>query len=436
MTLRDSYAAFLASPSTGALASHATLHYITTLTSITDATPIIRHLAAQEKLLKKTKQTVLDAVEGSHALSIDVDTTIEFQNGGGAYLPGLDDNFVADRTVTFPMVRASKQERERLCVCVSQNSVANTIQIHTVHFDATGKITQMRLFWDQGALLKQIDVIGARSRNWPIRDSTEQSRLIASSSAAAAAAVGEGGGAGELEVSSRRSTASRGADDVSIASRSRASTNNAMNDPHASLSLFQNRSIDDNDDTHSAQPAAPRAQSAKPPPREYSELFVGESSASPSPSPHKIPTKSGGGKNFKASRLFDQGDEDEATTAKGPSVKTNPKKYEHFTFGDNDDVDTPKPRNTARPETKAKSQPNWDFEDFATPAKTKTKTQPQAVRHFGWSDDEVGLPSTPFSLSLSQRFWTSLLTRLAVGGSLTCSPPGGPQSAPRCRSAL
>jgi hypothetical protein len=110
MTLRDSYAAFLASPSTGALASHATLHYITTLTSITDATPIIRHLAAQDKLLKKTKQTVLDAVEGSHALSVDVDTTIEFQNGGGAYLPGLDDNFVADRTVTFPMVRAEAEE--------------------------------------------------------------------------------------------------------------------------------------------------------------------------------------------------------------------------------------------------------------------------------------------------------------------------------------
>jgi hypothetical protein len=276
-------------------------------------------------------------------------------------------------------------------------------QIHTVHFDAAGKITQMRLSWDQGALLKQIDVIGARSRNWPIRDSTEQSRLIASSSAAAAAA----GGAGGSEASSRRSTASRGPDDVSIASRSRTSTNNAMNDPHASLSLFQNRSVDHDDDQHSAQPAAPRAQSAKPPPREYSELFVGENSGSPSPSPQKIPTKSGGGKNYKASRLFDQDNEGDAAAVKGSSVKTNPKKYEHFTFGDNDDADTPKPRNTARPETKTKSQPNWDFEDFATPAKTKTKTQPQAVRHFGWSDDEVGFPIT---VSPNQKHCTSLLT--------------------------
>ena len=41
-----------------------------------------------------------------------------------------------------------------------------------VHFDKSGKITQIRQYWDQGSLLKQIDVIGARSRNWPIRDLT------------------------------------------------------------------------------------------------------------------------------------------------------------------------------------------------------------------------------------------------------------------------
>ena len=250
-----------------------------------------------------------------------------------------------------------------------------------VHFDNAGKITQIRLYWDQGALLKQIDVIGARSRNWPIRDSTEQSRLIASSSKAVAQP--------ESVPSSRPSTASRGADEVSIASRSRGSTNNAMNDPHASLSLFQPRNVDE-EDSRASHPIAARVQSAKPPPREYSELFVGEDSGSPSPSPQKIPAKAGSGKNYKANRLFEEADEDTASPIKGPGVKTNPKKYEHFTFGDNAEDDIPKARNTARPETKAKSQANWDFEDFATPAKTKQKTQPQAVRHFGWSDDEVG----------------------------------------------
>lgn len=104
MTLSDTYQTFLDRPSQGALAEKAALHYITTLTSIYDAAAIVKHLSVQEKLLKKTKQTVLSVVEGEHGLSLDVETTIEFQNGGGAYLPGLDDNFVADRTVTFPMV--------------------------------------------------------------------------------------------------------------------------------------------------------------------------------------------------------------------------------------------------------------------------------------------------------------------------------------------
>lgn len=255
-----------------------------------------------------------------------------------------------------------------------------------VHFDQAGKITQIRLYWDQGALLKQIDVIGARSRNWPIRDSKEQARLIASSSAAAAQP--------DSAPSTRPSTASRGADEVSISSRSRGSTNNAMNDPHASLSLFQPRNVEE-DDSHSSQPIAPRAQSAKPPPREYSELFVGENAGSPSPSPQRIPVKAGSGKNYKANRLFEDVEE-EAAVVKGPGVKTNPKKYEHFDFAEGGEEATPKARN---PATKTKGQAKWDFEDFVTPNKPKVKTQPQAVRHFGWSDDEVScMPFLIFKL--------------------------------------
>lgn len=104
MTLSDTYQKFLDRPSQGALAEKAALHYITTLTSITDAPAIVKHFQVQERLLKKTKQQIVSVVEGRHALSLDVETTIEFLNGGGAYLPGLDDNFVVDRTVTFPMV--------------------------------------------------------------------------------------------------------------------------------------------------------------------------------------------------------------------------------------------------------------------------------------------------------------------------------------------
>ncbi|EMD94298.1 hypothetical protein COCC4DRAFT_163263 [Bipolaris maydis ATCC 48331] len=353
MTLRDTYAKFLATPSTGALAENATLHYVSTTTSISDATAIIKHLSVQEKLLKKTKQNILDAVEGSRALSVDVETTVEFSNGGGAYLPGLDDNFVADRTATFPMV-------------------------HVVHFDHAGKITQIRQYWDQGSLLKQIDVIGARSRNWPIRDASEQIRLISNNASASQP---------ESAASSRPTTAaSRGADEVSISSRSQRSTSNAMNDPHASLSLFAPRETEE-EPTYTGQPGAPRAQSAKPPPREYSELFATAEGGSPTPS-QKIPAKSGAGKNYKPNRLFEE-DDDESVTSAPSSVKTNSKKYDHFQFGDGEE--TPKAPEALRPrqnQLRTKNSAHWDFDDFATPDKAKPKTHPQAVRHFGWSDDE------------------------------------------------
>jgi hypothetical protein len=262
-----------------------------------------------------------------------------------------------------------------------------------VHFDANQKITQIRLFWDQGSLLKQIEIIGARARNWPIRDGKDQARLIASSAGATAPSNAMG-------PPSRHATATRGPDDVTISERpttansgrsSRSSTLNAMNDPHATLSLFQARDVNQ-DNSRGSYPAAPRTASAKPPPREYSELFVGSDPGSPSPGDaqkQRIPTKSGGGKNFGASRLFEE-EETPATPQRTDGVKTNAKKYDHFQFGDDDDDATPKV-SESRPTTgKSKHQSQWDFEDFVTPEKVKEKILDQQVRHFGWSDDEVG----------------------------------------------
>jgi hypothetical protein len=111
MSLAAKYKAFLANPSPSALASEgASLHYITTLTSIYEAPAIMKHYAVQEKLLKKKEQKLLSVIESANALSVDVETTLEFIMGGGAYLPGLDDNFVSDRTVNFPMVCGQAQQ--------------------------------------------------------------------------------------------------------------------------------------------------------------------------------------------------------------------------------------------------------------------------------------------------------------------------------------
>lgn len=160
-----------------------------------------------------------------------------------------------------------------------------------------------------------------------------------------------------------------------------------MNDPHASLSLFQPREITEEEESNVSGPSAPRAQSAKPPPREYSELFVDEKAAASSAA-QRYPVKAGSAKNFKQSRLFDEETEEDRVAATPMSIRTNAKKYNHFEFGDGED--TPTAREPSRGRKKGKSEPNWDFEDFATPHKTEPKTQPAAVRHFGWSDDEVG----------------------------------------------
>ncbi|KAF2498809.1 hypothetical protein BU16DRAFT_536800 [Lophium mytilinum] len=371
MTLSARYQRFLASPSAGALADSAAIHYITTLVTVNDAAGIVKHLSAQDKQLKKKGEKVLSSIESSNGLCVDVETTIEFISGGGAYLPGLDDNFLSDRLVTFPVV-------------------------HIVQFDAQRQIEQIRLYWDQGSLLKQIDVIGARARNWPIRDGKDQTRLIALSAAAA-------GSPPPSAASSRRSTASKGSGLVETSGNIRAgsregrsrSSVSATGDPHASLSLFQPRDVNAQTESYN-KPNAPRATSAKPPPREWSELFAGEENAAPSPaqsaaysSPRKngIPAKAGAGKNFKPSRLFEEDEDAAHTPIKERGIKTNKQKYNHFNIGDPED-DTPKAAVKTSPVGKSKHQSQWDFEDFVTPEKVKEKIPAQAVRHFGWSDDE------------------------------------------------
>ena len=258
-----------------------------------------------------------------------------------------------------------------------------TAQVHIVHFDKDQKILQVRLYWDQGSLLKQIDVIGARARNWPIRDGKDQTRLIASNAAAVAQPASA--------ASSRPSTASRGREQERPAS-----SRSATNDPHATLALFQPRDVNQQtESSFSNRPGAPRATSLKPAPRDYGELFAGAEAlpSSGSPTQHRqtgIRVKSGGGQNFKPNRLFDRDTEEEKVVATEMSIRTSSKKYDHFDMGIDDDEATPKVRETTASTDKSKHSAQWGFDDFVTPEKPKTKILAQAVRHIGWSDDEVG----------------------------------------------
>lgn len=102
MSLLDHYKSFLSSTTTSLLAEGATLHYITTLTTVHGSKDVVKHLSSRE--LKRQDQKIVDAVESPNALALEVETTVEFVSGGGGYLPGLDDNFLSDRVVTFPVV--------------------------------------------------------------------------------------------------------------------------------------------------------------------------------------------------------------------------------------------------------------------------------------------------------------------------------------------
>jgi hypothetical protein len=126
MSLRAVYERFLASPNPLSLSEDATLKYITTLTTFTKAGPIVKHLEAQTRnVVKKKGEHVIGVVEGHSSLSMDIETTLEFMSGGGAYLPGLE-NFVTDKIVTFPTVRRASSPREKISLMeISSNTFAD-----------------------------------------------------------------------------------------------------------------------------------------------------------------------------------------------------------------------------------------------------------------------------------------------------------------------
>lgn len=104
MTLQAVYKQFLAAPSSSALAQNASLHYITSTTSFHGPTDIIKHLSSQRNLIKKIKEDPITVVEGHDALAVQTDLSLEFIVNGGAYLPGLDDQFLSDRVVDLAVV--------------------------------------------------------------------------------------------------------------------------------------------------------------------------------------------------------------------------------------------------------------------------------------------------------------------------------------------
>ncbi|KAL3494044.1 hypothetical protein BJX62DRAFT_56029 [Aspergillus germanicus] len=391
MSLKDVYQRFLSDPRSAPLAPDVSLIYITSTTEFNGAEAVVKHLTKQQHIIKTNSQTVIDAVQGSNALSLDIETTLQFVSGGGAYLPNLDETFLLDRVAKFPT-------------------------IHIVRFNNQNQIQSVRVYWDQASLLKQVEVIGNRSRNWPVRDADKQIRLIRLASNSTAA----DNGAAPVPQVKPSFTANK--DNVPQAPPSPGKKH--IKDPYAADSLFDLISPSKDGAEPVRLPRAPA--SAKPPPRDYNELFVGdEENDAPDATPTRSRTvapKAGAGKNYRPSRIFDADevedlkeatpvapkagagknyrpsrifDDDETAaheTHEQIAYRANTKRFDHFELGGDNSSREIKPI-ASRPGSRHVN--HWDFQDFETPEKPRRKPRGEEIRHFGWSDDEPDQDSPP-----------------------------------------
>lgn len=261
------------------------------------------------------------------------------------------------------------------------------LQTHFVHFDQDDKITQIRLSWDQGDLLKQVDVIGTRGKNWPVYSGKDQIKMITTSANTA------------NEVNPAPISSPRGRNRP--AERDASPSKKFIKDPHASLDLYE-------DYKEERTPTAPNAvaprESAKPAPREMSDIFAAGhedyESRGPDGSPRKtakdnvIAPKGAAHKRFQPSRVFEE--EEVKNKPERQIYKTNPARYNHFDIGDPDENDhfqhrgeNTKPKDVPiRPKGGAhhSNAAQWDFDDVATPGKVGQKVRDQDVVHFSYED--------------------------------------------------
>jgi hypothetical protein len=235
-------------------------------------------------------------------------------------------------------------------------------------------------------------VIGSRGKNWPVFDGKDQIRLISTSTSAAPV----------VPVSPPRGRTM----DNGFTDRPASPTKKYIKDPHASTyqDLFSPGREGESRGESPGTAIAPRA-SARPPPREMSDLFVAgheDYEARPGGSPKKsvpfeaIAPKGAGSQKFGDVRVF-AGDE----SKEDKIYRTNPARYDHFDIGEADEND-PMQHKSGRNREKQnlpmrarteKHGSQWDFIDFVTPAKVPMKIREQDK--VNWDYDEESMAQTP-----------------------------------------
>ncbi|KAK9388345.1 hypothetical protein V1515DRAFT_598583 [Lipomyces mesembrius] len=149
----QAYVTFLNSPQGTHLLPNARVTYVTSSQVFDGPEAILSNAILNARHVKKSEKIISTHI-ASDSIVLETVTTIEFVNGTGSYVTGLDKNFVVDNTVILPV-------------------------IHSVIFDVD-KIKSVRLFWDQGTMLKQLNIIGSRGNIWPIVSGSDQEKLMIS----------------------------------------------------------------------------------------------------------------------------------------------------------------------------------------------------------------------------------------------------------------
>lgn len=361
--MASQYADFLRAPTTSLLAADASLVYITTTTEIKEPTAILKHIQAQQKLVDKKNEKILNTIAGQDGLCLETETTLQFKMGGGAYLPGMDENLLDEKLVTFPLM-------------------------HIVRFDEEQKIKQIRLYWDQGTLLKQVDAIGKTGRNWPIRDGGAQLQSISKSLIA---------GGKNTDVNGSEVAAPRSQHDVVINQHHKRTSVSATRDPHASLNLFQSRDPNADGPRKFNGPVTAPRETYKGPSRDLADIVgeenlpaSGNGSTQRSPSPSKqegFYPKAGAGKHHVGNRLFDENELSGAPPSP-ERKKVFKDRNSHFEFGDGEDAPTNLRPIGGKGGGKHKDT-QIDFAAFSVSPSVKGKTRPDYDRQWGPGVQEV-----------------------------------------------
>ncbi|KAJ5520871.1 hypothetical protein N7463_001324 [Penicillium fimorum] len=343
---KTEYQRFLDNPRSAKLADDVSLIYVPTTTKFEKADNVITHVLKNANIVKTTSNQIISAIEGSDSLCLDMETTLEFTEGGGVYLPSLDDNFLADRVATFPT-------------------------IHIVHFDSNQSIKQIRIYWDQASLLRQVEVIGARGRQWPIREGKDQVRLLKNAETARAAPSQPPSSEKEVE--------------TKLPDRSSSAGKRRFKDPYSANSLTEllspNKDATEREGrAETTRPTASKKYTQDPYGAGSLTELLSPSKKAPAPvAPFAPAVGRPAPRNFSDIFVKDDGTPDESR--KGPVdedrhfYKSAPGKYNHFEIGGD---------NTER-ETKAEGS---------------RAARGEEVRHFGFGDNEEGTGSPQSKLNV------------------------------------